>query len=268
METYDILGRGKTVATRKVTKNGRAEPLDIDVKATTRPSAAVTSSVARRSPGRARSDASRLAILNAALKLLENQPLQQITIESIAREAEVGKATIYRWWPSKASIVIEAFVQNHVAHTPMPIGISAREALDRHVHLLIEQYGGWPGRLVAQILAEGQSDAIVLREFRERFAHGRRAMVREVIDDGRRRGEFRTDIDPDMQADLLYAPIYQRLVMQHQPLDKHFADMLSATVLKLICVQDAPVPAKRTAKAAASVPPRRRAGSGDPATGR
>lgn len=251
------------MATRRVTKSARAEPLEI--KATRKSPATVTTpSVARRSPGRARSDASRLAILNAALKLLETQPLQQITIESIAREAEVGKATIYRWWPSKASIVIDAFVQNHVAHTPMPTGISAREALDRHVHLLIEQYGGWPGRLVAQILAEGQSDAIVLREFRERFAHGRRAMVREVIDDGRQRGEFRTDIDPEMQADLLYAPIYQRLVMQHQPLDKPFADMLSATVLKLICVEGVPVPAPRTAKAAASVPSRR-AGGGGPA---
>lgn len=234
------------MATRKVTKNERAQPLAI--KATRKAPRAATLSVVRRSRGRTRSDASRLAILNAALKLLETQPLRQITIESIARQAEVGKATIYRWWPSKASIVIEAFVQNHVAHTPMPTGISAREALDRHVHLLIEQYGGWPGRLVAQILAEGQSDATVLREFRERFAHGRRAMVREVIDDGRRRGEFRTDIDADMQADLLYAPIYQRLVMQHQPLDKQFADTLSATVLKLIGVQGMPVKVKRASK--------------------
>lgn len=202
----------------------------------------------RRSPGRTRSDTSRTAILRATLKLLESNTLQQVSIEAIAREAGVGKATIYRWWTSKASIVIDAFVQSHVAHTPMPIDLSAREALDRHVHLLIEQYGGRPGRLVAQILAEGQSDAIVLREFRERFAHGRRAMVREVIDEGRRRGEFRTDIDPDMQADLLYAPIYQRLVMQHQPLDKQFADLLSATVLKLICVQDMPIRVKRAAK--------------------
>lgn len=237
----------EAVATRQVTKDKRAE--DRGTKVASKRPAAVALNVARRSPGRARSDTARVAILNAALKLLETQPLQQITIESIARQAEVGKATIYRWWPSKASIVIDAFVQNHVAHTPMPSGISSREALDRHLHLLIEQYGGWPGRLVAQILAQGQSDETVLREFRERFAYGRRAVVREVIDEGRRRGEFRTDIDPEMQADLLYAPIYQRLVMRHQPLDKQFADMLSETVLKLICVQDQPVPAKRAAKA-------------------
>jgi AcrR family transcriptional regulator len=202
---------------------------------------------ARRSPGRARSDVARVAILNAALKLLETLPLQQITIEAIAREAEVGKATIYRWWPSKASIVIDAFVQNHIAHTPMLTGTSAREALDRHLHLLIEQYGGWPGRLVAQILAEGQSDPVVLREFRERFAYGRRAVVREVIDEGRRRGEFRTDMDPEMQADLLYAPIYQRLMMQHLPLDKAFADTLTSTVLKLLAPDEVRVAAAKKA---------------------
>lgn len=235
------------MATKQVTKKKSAEQREEKVasKATSAASAGVT----RRSPGRARSDTARLAILNAALKLLEKQPLQQITIEAIAREAEVGKATIYRWWPSKASIVIDAFVQNHVSHTPMPVGTTAREALNRHIHLLIEQYGGWSGRLVAQILAEGQSDPVVLREFRERFAYGRRALVREVVEEGRRRGEFRTDIDAEMQADLLYAPIYQRLMMQHRPLDKEFADTLSETVLKLICIEEVKAPvAKRAAR--------------------
>jgi len=232
------------VATSQVAKKKSAQRRT-DTPAAPKPPAPAPVTAARRSPGRARSDVARVAILNAALKLLETLPLQQITIEAIAREAEVGKATIYRWWPSKASIVIDAFVQNHIAHTPMLTGTSAREALDRHLHLLIEQYGGWPGRLVAQILAEGQSDPVVLREFRERFAYGRRAVVREVIDEGRRRGEFRTDMDAEMQADLLYAPIYQRLMMQHLPLDKHFADTLSATVLKLLAAEKTTAPAKK-----------------------
>lgn len=189
-----------------------------------------------RSPGRSRSDASRIAILNAALKLLETIPLQQVTIEAIAREAGVGKATIYRWWSSKASIVIDAFVLNHAAHVPVPEGLSARETLSRHVHLLVEQYGGWHGHLVAQILAEGQSNPAVLRELRERFIYGRRAMVHELIEAGRRSGEFRTDVNADIQGEMLYAPIYFRLMVLNLPLDKEFADMLSTTVLQLISV--------------------------------
>jgi len=189
-----------------------------------------------------------VAILDAALKLLETTPLQQISIESIAREAGVGKATIYRWWSSKAAVVIDAFLHTHVRHTPMPKGVSPRDALIRHVHLLVEEYGGWSGRIVSQILAEGQGDTDVLREFRERFWYGRRAVVQEVFEEARRLGEFRTDIDTEMQMDMLYAPIYFRLLMRHLPLDKKFADAHCIGMMKLLAppAQEAgAVPAKR-----------------------
>ena len=201
-----------------------------------------------RTPGRVRSDASRVAILDATLKLLETNPLQQISIESIAREAGVGKATIYRWWNSKAAVVIDAFLHTHVSHTPMPKGVSPREALTKHVHLLVEEYNGWSGRIVAQIMAEGQGDPDVLREFRERFWYGRRAVVREVVEDARRRGEIRSDIDTELQMDMLYAPIYFRLLMGHLPLDKKFADTHCAAMMQLLAppeAQAAPAPARR-----------------------
>lgn len=187
-----------------------------------------------RGPGRARSDVSRVAILGAALKLLETTPLQQISIESISREAGVGKATIYRWWNSKAAVVIDAFLHTHVSHTPMPKGVSPRAALARHFHLLVDEYSGWSGRVVAQIMAEGQGDPDVLREFRERFWYGRRAMVREVVEEARRCGEFRTDMDAEMQMDILYAPIYFRLFMRHLPLDKQFADAHCAAIMQML----------------------------------
>jgi AcrR family transcriptional regulator len=189
---------------------------------------------ARRSPGRARNDSSRIAILNATLKLLETTPLQHVSIESIAREAGVGKATIYRWWTSKAAVVIDAFAQKHIAHTPMPKGVSAREALTRQLHLLIEQYGGWSGHILAQIVAEGQADPDVLREVRERFFYGRRAMAREVFEEGRRNGELRTDMEIEMQMDILVAPIYLRLFMGHLPLDRAFADQHCSLMMDLL----------------------------------
>jgi AcrR family transcriptional regulator len=175
-----------------------------------------------------------MAILDATLKLLETTPVQQISIESIAREAGVGKATIYRWWNSKAAVVIEAFLHTHLSHTPMPKHVSPREALTRHVHRLIEEYSGWSGRIVSQIMAEGQGDPDVLREFRERFWYGRRAVVREVVEEARRLGEFRTDQETELQMDILYAPIYFRLLMRHLPLDKKFADAHCAAITQLL----------------------------------
>jgi len=189
----------------------------------------------KRSPGRTRSEPARIAILNATLNLLETHSLQQITIEAIAKEAGVGKATIYRWWSSKVSVVIDAFVQNHIVQTPMPKGGSCGEALTVHIHRMVQQYGGGGGRLVAQILAEGQSDPEVLREFRERFYYGRRAMVREVIEEGRRNGEFRTDMDTEFLMDMVYAPVYFRLIMGHLPLSQKFADELAESAIAFLC---------------------------------
>jgi AcrR family transcriptional regulator len=175
-----------------------------------------------------------MAILEATLKLLETTPVQQISIESIAREAGVGKATIYRWWNSKAAVVIEAFLHTHLSHTSMPKVESPREALTRHVHLLVDEYSGWSGRIVSQIMAEGQSDPDVLREFRERFWYGRRAVVREVLEEARSRGEIRDDLDAELQMDILYAPIYFRLLMKHLPLDKKFADQHCAAIMQML----------------------------------
>src|SRR5262245_63666559 len=105
-----------------------------------------------------RNEASRRSILDATQRLLAQDDItvQKLSIEAIAREAGVGKTTIYRWWPSKAAIVIDAFMENHLLHTPMPTDVSVREALEIHLRSLIRQYAGPPGRLVSQIVAESQ----------------------------------------------------------------------------------------------------------------
>jgi AcrR family transcriptional regulator len=154
--------------------------------------------------------------------LLQQQSVQAITIEAIAREAGVGKATIYRWWNSKALLVIDAFMENHVVKAPMPRNLPPAEALAQHISLIVREYSGWPGRIVSQIIAEGQSDPEVLREFRERFHYGRRAVVREVLEAWRRDADIATPTNLEVLGELLYAPIYMRLLMAHAPLDDVF----------------------------------------------
>jgi AcrR family transcriptional regulator len=79
-----------------------------------------TTPSAARGVGRPRSEETRTQILAATLRLLETRTIQSISIEAIAREAGVGKATIYRWWESKALVVIDAFIEYHIVKTPMP----------------------------------------------------------------------------------------------------------------------------------------------------
>jgi AcrR family transcriptional regulator len=190
----------------------------------------------RRRAGRPRSETTRLNILRATVTLLEHTTVQSLTIEAIAREAGVGKATIYRWWDSKALVVIDSFIEHHVVRTPMPRDLPPPEALAIHFAALVREYAGWSGHIVAQIIAEGQSDPAVLREFRERFHYGRRAVVREVLEQWRGNGSIPAPDDIEVLADLIYAPIYMRLLVGHSPLDDTFVRSHLAYVYRLLGV--------------------------------
>lgn len=192
---------------------------------------------ASRGVGRPRSEATRSQILNATLRLLEKQSVQAITIEAIAREAGVGKATIYRWWDAKALVVIDAFMEHYVGKTPMLHDRSPGDALALHITSIVHEYAGWSGRIVAQIIAEGQSDPEVLREFRQRFHYGRRAVVREMLEAWRQSACIPTPTNIELLGDLLYAPIYMRLFLGHGPLDDRFAQDHIAYVYGLLGVK-------------------------------
>lgn len=173
--------------------------------------------------GRPRDMAVHRKILDATLQLMQQQSGREISIEGIARAAGVSKVTIYRWWDSKAMLVIDAFVEAHVIRTPMLQHLPPGERIAEHFVMLVEQYASWPGRVVSQIIAEGLYDPEVMRQFRERFHYGRRAVVREAVEDWRRSGEIRRDIASEDLMDLIYAPVYMRLLLGHAPLDRAFA---------------------------------------------
>lgn len=187
--------------------------------------------------GRPRSEATRRAILSATLFLLKSESVQSITIEAIARQAGVSKATIYRWWNSKASVAIDAFIENHLVHTPIREDLHPAEALLIHWRALAEQYRGAPGRIVAQILAEGQSDPAVLREFRQRFHYGRRAVVREVVQQIQAMHALPDGIGNEFFMDLLYAAIYMRLLWDHATIDDEFVQSHPLKVFRIVGIE-------------------------------
>jgi AcrR family transcriptional regulator len=197
----------------------------------------VPAPVAERGVGRPRSEETRTQILAATIRLLHTSTIQSISIEAIAREAGVGKATIYRWWDSKALVVIDAFMEHHIVKTPMPHDLPPGEAIAAHLMSLIREYSGWSGRIVAQIIAEGQADPAVLREFRERFHYGRRALVREMLEAWRSSTRIPAPPNIETLAELLYAPVYMRLLVGNGPLDEHFAREHISYVYTLLGVE-------------------------------
>ena len=117
-----------------------------------------------------RSEQSRQAILQSTMKLLdEREPgaisVQQLSIERIAREAGVSKTTIYRWWPNKAAVIIDTFLENHILQTTLRDDIPPIDALREHVISLAKVYSGHEGRLMAQLIAESQYDSATLDAF-------------------------------------------------------------------------------------------------------
>lgn len=207
----------------------------------------------RRSGGRPRDRVARENILAATLRLLETQSIQAVTIEAIAKAAGVSKATIYRWWPSKASVVIDSVIEHHIIVTPMRKDLPPPEALSEHLRSLIAVYSGRGGTLIAQIIAEGQHDPAVMREFRERFYYGRRAVVREVLEEWRRSGDLTLNIELEMLADILYSPIYFRLLLGHAPLVPDFLETYPTKIFEVLGVDLPPAP-----REAAAAPARRR----------
>lgn len=170
-----------------------------------------------------RSEASRSAILEATIELLEDTTVQKLSIEAIAKEAGVGKTTIYRWWPSKAAVVIDAFLELHLTNTPIPEDLPVREALGVHLRSLIRQYRSPTGRLVAQLIAESQYDPETLATFRGRFWDGRRAAVTALVERGIREGEVRDSIDAELVTEMIYSPVILRLLFGHRPLSEEYA---------------------------------------------
>ena len=184
-----------------------------------------------------RSEGSRRSILEATMKLLEDSgptgfTVQKLSIERIAREAGVSKTTIYRWWSSKVAVVIDTFLDNHVARTPVRQDVPAIDALREHMASLAEVYGGNEGRLVAQLIGECQQDELAMAEFKKHFWLPRAEAVKSLVERAISEGSIRKDLDSQVVTELLYAPLYFRLLFQSGPLDAKATDSVMQTALE------------------------------------
>ena len=186
--------------------------------------------------GRPRSEASRGAIIAAANQLLRTIGLNRMSIEAVAEASGVGKTTIYRWWPSKGTLALDAYLEDMRAKVVAPDTGDGGEDLRRHARAVIGFYAGEEGRIFAQFMAEAQNDPGLAEAFRERFLSQRRATVKTIWQRGVARGEFRDDVDAEVAMDLIFAPIVYRLLAGHAPLVKSLADGLVDAALRGLAV--------------------------------
>jgi AcrR family transcriptional regulator len=189
--------------------------------------------MAQRTPNpQRRSARSQAAILKAAYELCQEQGYARLTIEGIAARAGVGKQTIYRWWPSKGAVLLDVLVDQITARLDAADTGSPLDDLRRRVHITAEVLADTTiGPHIASLLGDAQGDPVLANELHERLVGPARAQHRELIHAAQNRGELRADLDADLMADALFAPIWLRLLVTKAELSLKFADNIADIVL-------------------------------------
>src|SRR5208282_660574 len=187
----------------------------------------------KRSPGRPRSEESRQSILRSTLKLLKQDGgFPELSIEAIAADANVGKTTVYRWWPTKAALVADAFSASADHELRFPNTGSVENDMRLQMRGLIRIFRSQRGKVVAALLAGGQSDAELLEAYRDRFLWPRRRQTYQTLQRAVDRGELPKGCDFDLILDALYGPILMRFLIRHIKLEESLADELCELVLQ------------------------------------
>jgi AcrR family transcriptional regulator len=174
--------------------------------------------------GRPRSEKARKAVLDAAAELLLARGLSAVSMDAVAEQAGVSKATIYRWWPTKETLALDALFTDWAAARPYPQDTgSLRGDLRSLLRPWVRLATSRPyGRVIAALLAEAQTDPVFAAEYRQRVVEPRRDQARAVFGRAIERGEIPADTKVEVALDLLYGPFYHRLLHGHAPLDDRF----------------------------------------------
>src|SRR5215469_12154642 len=186
---------------------------------------------ARRTPGRPRSEDARKAILRSTLKLLQEVGFPDLSIESIAADADVGKATVYRWWPNKAALVADAFSSSADSELRFPDTGSVRSDVSIQMKHLVRVLRGRRGRIVAALIGGGQSDPELIEAFRDRFMLPRRQEAYGILRRGIARGELPENLDLDLTLDTLYGSLYFRFLIRQTGLTDEYVDEVVGLVM-------------------------------------
>ena len=176
--------------------------------------------------GRPRSETARKAILAAAAELLLDRGLPGVSMDAVSERAGVSKATIYRWWPTKETLALDMLYNEWTKVTPQQYE-SGSLRLDLLALLIAwsRLASGRPyGRVVAALLMEGRTNPAFSAEYQRRMVEPRREQARAIYAQAIDRGEIPAETNVEVAIDLIYGPLYHRLLIGHAPLDDQFVD--------------------------------------------
>src|SRR3981081_4794705 len=157
-----------------------------------------------RGPGRPRSEKVRKAIIQSTLGLLKRVGFNELCMESVASRAGVGKATVYRWWPNKAELLIASFVSAVGEELRFPSAGSVLESIHEQMRRWAPIFRSPLGQIVVTVIGAGQSEPEILEAFRAHWVEPRRIEARSLLRQGLKRGGVRCVVDASPLRHLLY----------------------------------------------------------------
>ena len=178
-----------------------------------------------RKAGRPRDEHARQAVLAATLALLAEDPAAA-SVEAIARRAGVSRPLIYRWWPDRSAVALDALLEATATAAPYPDTGSPLQDLRHQMREYVNVLNGPLGGAYRALFADAQHNPATAENLRARLITPRRMETRSVLQQAIRSGALRPEIDLDAVIDQLYAPLLYRLLLGHAPLDHAVIDVL------------------------------------------
>ena len=188
---------------------------------------------APRGRGRPRDEVARSRILDAALLTLEDLGFASATCDAIAERAGASKATIYRWWPNKSAVMLEALREAVAQEIPFPNTGDLHQDIRLQLHNFRKLLASSRGCAVKAFVAAAQNDPEAAEAFRSVWVAPRRAAATGTLETYRGTS-MRPDVNLDLVLDFMYGPFYYRLLTGLAPLSSDYVDELANLVLASI----------------------------------
>ncbi|HDX9591031.1 TPA: TetR/AcrR family transcriptional regulator [Bacillus pseudomycoides] len=166
--------------------------------------------------GRPRNVETHKSILSASYELLLEKGFKAVTVDKIADRAKV----------SKAAVVMDGFLSVAAAKLPVPDTGSALNDILIHVTSLAKFLTSREGTIITELIGEGQFDSKLAKEYRTRYFQPRRLQARHLLEKGIQRGELKETLDIELSIDLIYRPIFYRLLVTGDKLDDSYVHHL------------------------------------------
>src|SRR5579862_5791034 len=176
--------------------------------------------------------ASHAVIMDAVYALLKEKSVRDLTIEAVAKRAGVGKPTLYKWWPTKATLVLAMLCERMAPKLEKPTALTAEQSLRFRVRRLIAAFNGPFGKIVAGLIAEGQSEPATLMEFFDQWVSPRRNATIVDLQRGKNTDELPSETEPELLNDAIFGAIYYRLLLRSGPLTEQFGEELVEQVIR------------------------------------